>query len=309
VYCIVLGEGMRRGVGRSVSVESHGRGPDPSRALVPVSSASAQAQAESRALIARFFIDLRQALRLTVPQAAHYLAVQPEVVEALETGQVEYLPAWPDTSAIIMTYTSMAGVSGRPVLNAIGTLFTQLSVPAAPPAPMPAQPMMQPAAYSRQPTPQQSYAMVSGHSPLQPSMPQQGRPAFPPRPMPQPVGVSSAEPDIARSGLAVSSRKLLKAGSAIANGARRLPQEALSHVRARPQRALYALSLPLGLLVILLHSSIFATISQPFGMAVQWVSAYIQEHYGPVRDGMRYIEVDDPRTRRADKLRIGGGSY
>ena len=119
----------------------------------------------------------------------------------------------------------------------------------------------------------------------------------------------TSEPDVAQSGLAMSSRNLLRAGSAIASGARRLPQEALNQVRRRPQRALYALSLPLGLLVITMHSSILATVSKPFEMAVQSVSTYIQEHYGPVRDGMRYIEVDDPRTRRADKLQIGSGSY
>ncbi|MFA5957720.1 helix-turn-helix domain-containing protein [Hyphomicrobium sp.] len=268
-------------------------------------AASVQAQAESRALIARFFIDLRQALRLTVPQAAHYLAVRPEVVEALETGQVEYLPPWPETSGIIMTYTSMAGVSGRPVLNAIGTLFTQLSVAAAPPQ----APVRSSLPYLHQPMQpqQQRYPAAPQYA-----MPQQQQP-FPARQKPQRTVAPQTEPDIARSGLIESSRNLLRAGSAIANGARRLPQEALDRVRdqvrTRPQRALYALSLPLGLVVITMHSSIFATISAPFGMAVQWGSTYIQEHYGPVRDGMRYIEVDDPRSRRADKLRIGGGSY
>jgi hypothetical protein len=307
--------------------------------------ASAQAQAESRALIARFFIDLRQALRLTVPQAAHYLAVRPDVVEALETGQVEYLPAWPDTSAIIMTYTSMAGVNGRPVLNAIGTLFTQLSVPAAPPPTRPqpqvvTQPQPQSQAQFRRqfsqtplqptvplgrpaaPQPQsygENHGYAQGYAPVRQQVPQQqDYRAFPPRQMPQrlpapvdahgPADDDEAEPDIARSGLQVSSRNLLRAGSAIASGARRLPQQALDQVRERPQRALYALSLPLGVLFILMHSSIFATIAQPFEMAVQRMSTYFQEHYGPVRDGLRYIEVDDPETRRADKLQISGGS-
>jgi hypothetical protein len=281
-----------------------------------VAAASPQAQAESRALIARFFIDLRQALRLTVPQAAHYLAVRPEVVEALETGQVEYLPEWPETSAIIMTYTSMAGVNGRPVLNAIGPLFQQLSVPAAPHA----YPMQHAEAfprggsvqrhlatpYANNAVAQQQYATAPLYQVSQRRPGQVNPVARAARMEPRGAGI---EPDVARFGLAVSSRNLLRAGSAIANGARRLPQEALDQVRRRPQRALYAVSLPLGILVILLHSAVFATISEPFGMVVQWASTYFQEHYGPMRDGMRYIEVDDPRTRRADKLRIGGGSY
>ncbi len=269
---------MRRGVERNVSGGSYDRG-QPIRGRYDAQAPAAQAQAESRALIARFFIDLRQALRLTVPQAAHYLQVRPEVVEALETGQVEYLPPWPETAAIIMTYTSMAGVNGRPVISAIGTLLTHLSVAAAPPVQLPVQ----------RPMPQQW--------PVAPRHVEQARRG------------RTSEPDVAQSGLAMSSRNLLRAGSAIASGARRLPQEALNQVRRRPQRALYALSLPLGLLVITMHSSILATVSKPFEMTVQLVSTYIQEHYGPVRDGMRYIEVDDPRTRRADKLQIGSGSY
>jgi hypothetical protein len=298
---------MRRGVGRNVSVggyehERHSNG----RYDVPMQAASVQAQAESRALIARFFIDLRQALRLTLPQAAHYLSVQPEVVEALETGQVEYLPAWPETSAIIMTYTSMAGVNGRPVLHAIGTLFTKLAVPAAPPSRMLAQVAPLPDGYfQRQPPQPQPYGTGSNY----PVPAQQGQRVFPPRPMQQPRALPQGEPDIARSALLVSSRNLFRAGSAFANGARRLPQEAMNQVRARPQRALYALSLPLGLLLFLMHSSIFASVSEPFAGAVRLVSVYFQEHYGAVRDGMRYIEVDDPRSRRGDKLQIGSGSY
>ncbi|MFT3733016.1 MAG: helix-turn-helix domain-containing protein [Hyphomicrobium sp.] len=270
--------------------------------------ASGQAQAESRALIAQFFIDLRQALRLTVPQAAHYLSVRAEVIEALETGQVEYLPEWAEISAIIMTYTAMAGVNGRPVLNAIGTLFTQLSVRAAPPRRPVQRPSMPPSQLAYNPVPHNS-----GRPQAYPAQPYpvvaQAQRALPPARLPRPVEFAETETDIARSGLAVSSRNLLKAGSVIASGARRLPQQALNQVRQRPQRALYALSLPLGLLVVTMHSSILATVSEPFGKAVQWVSSYVQEHYGPVRDGMRYIEVDDPRTRRADKLQITGGSY
>jgi len=268
---------MRRGVEQSVSGQGYGR-PRPIEAR---SNAAFHAQAaESRALIARFFIDLRQALRLTVPQAAQYLQVRPEIVEALETGQVEYLPPWPETSAIVMTYTSMAGVNGRPALNAIGSLITYLTASAPPQRQLPVfreQPQFAPrTGRESQPNP----------NPIQGQAHPQARPSNRP------------------------SRNFMQAGSAIASSARRLPQEALDQVRRRPQRALYAVSLPLfGVLLLMLHSSIFETFARPFGSAVRWVSTYFQEHYGPVRDGLRYIEVDDPRSRRADKLRITGGSY
>ncbi|WP_045834517.1 RodZ family helix-turn-helix domain-containing protein [Hyphomicrobium sp. 99] len=270
-----------------------------------VDSPQHQQIAESGALIGQFFIDLRRALHLTLPQAAEYLQVRPEVIEALETGQVEYLPDWHDTSAIVMTYTSMAGVNGRPALNAIGSLISYFS--SLTPAP-------------RQPT---ITERLQQQQPLVSYQPQPSAYAQPFQPRPEPgvqVGSHVASQAVAQASLPARSQparpariqaagNFMRAGSAFANGARRLPQEALNQVRQRPQRALYALSLPLGFLLLLMHSSIFDTVARPFGSAVRWVSSYFQEHYGPVRDGLRYIEVDDPRSRRGDKLQISGGSY
>jgi hypothetical protein len=236
---------MRRGVGRNVSesgralAQRTGRGRSDFSDQVQIS--------HHRALIARFFADLRRALRLTLPQAAHYLQVPTDVIDALETGQVEYLPRWHQTTQIVMGYTALAGVDGRPVLNAIGALIVEISEP----------PAGSPEAGS--------YAQQTG-------------------------------------------RTFMRAGSVIASGARRLPKDAMHQIRARPQRALYALSLPL-LLVVLFHASAFDMLAKPFGSAVRSVSAYFQEHFAPERDGFRWIEVDDPRSRRADKLQIGGGSY
>jgi hypothetical protein len=146
-----------------------------------------------------------------------------------------------------MAYASMAGVDGRPVLNALGGLIAEISQP-----PIEARQMG-------------GYAQQAGGT-------------------------------------------FMRAGSVIASGARRLPKDAMHQIRARPQRALYALSLPL-LLVLLFHASAFEVIAKPFGSAVRSVSAYFQEHFAPERDGFRWIEINDPRSRRADKLQIGGGSY
>ena len=287
---------MRRGFEQTVPVGGY----EYARPVTArVDSAQHQQIAESRALIGQFFIDLRRALRLTLPQAAEYLQVRPEVIEALETGHVEYLPDWPDTSAIVMTYTSMAGINGRPALNAIGQLISYLSSFA------PVQSLPATSEYASAHVPAQAYSPPQAQGqpfprsqPLPRSEPRSlpGNPASPPRGR-QPARQAS-----------VQAANFMRAGSAIANGAKRLPQEALNQFRRRPQRALYAVSLPLGLMLLMLHSSIFETVSKPFGSAVRWASSYFQEHYGPIRDGLRYIEVDDPRSRRGDKLRIGGGS-
>jgi hypothetical protein len=331
---------MRRGTEQYVSVSDHARGfparhdPFDQAALQPAVSTLRQDGDDERALIARFFIDLRQALQFTVPQAAHYLAVHPQLIEALETGRVEYLPDWEETSGIIMTYTSMAGINGRPVLSALGHLLRHLSAAAAPPAVQ--QAPVQPQAHApfanrvesygrQQPQPAQYPAPTWGHqaaSPApqpaaqfstygQPAYGHQGYDGSPYAQAPLPARARTPEPAALPppSALAVSSRNLLRAGSAIANGARRLPQVAMTQVRARPQRALYALSLPLGILIVLMHSSILSSISHPFSRVVGWASGYFQEHFGPVKDGLRYIEVDDPRSRRGDKLRMTSGSY
>ena len=237
---------MRRGVGRSVSVSGRARSERTERSRYDYSQ---EVQvSESRALVARFFIDLRQALRLTLPQAAHYVQVHPEVIETLETGQIEFLPPWAETTRIVLTYAAMAGVDGRPALNAIAGLLAVLSNPA-------------------------------------------------------PVGQKS-KPNAAEAG-----GHFRRAGSAIASGAKRFPQGAMDQIRQRPQRALYAVSLPLGLLLLLLNTSVFALVAKPFSSTVRAVSVYFQVHFAPVRDGLRYIDVDDPRLRRADKLQIGSGSY
>ena len=237
---------MRRGVGRNVSVGGRVRVERTARDRGEFSN---QVQvSHDRELIARFFMDLRRALRLTLPQAAYYLQVHTNVIEALETGQVEYLPPWPQTAQIVMGYTSMAGVDGRPVLNAIGNLIVMLQ-------PAPEEPEKPSAGYASQ---------AGGH--------------------------------------------FFRAGSALASGARRLPKDAIHQIRERPQRALYALSLPLFILLFF-HASIFEVVAQPFSSAVGRVSVYFQEHFAPVQDGLRWIEVSDPRSRRTDKLQIAGGSY
>lgn len=229
---------MRRGVWANVSGDGRVAGRQPARAQ----SNQIIRFAERSAHVAQFFLDLRRALRLTLPQAAYYVQTSVEVIEALERGDIEQLPHWQETARVILTYSSMAQVDGRPVLDAVGGLMQEISNSQA----------------------QESRREATRRQPR-------------------------------------SARQLWQAGSAIATSASRLPLNAISQVRKRPDRVFYALSLPLGALILGLNTSAFST-------SVRWVSGVFQEHFGVVRDGMRWIEVDDPRSRRADKLRIGKGS-
>ena len=95
------------------------------------------------------------------------------------------------------------------------------------------------------------------------------------------------------------SNQLRRAGIVIANSAKRLPQQ----VRERPERAFYAVSLPLGLLLLALNSSVLSHVAGPAISLTHKVSQVFHVYFAPVRDGHRWIEVDEPKSRRGDKLR------
>lgn len=179
---------------------------------------------------------------------------------------------WSETSRVVIAYTALAGIDGRPVLAALADTIRRSSN-----VPMLAAPSEQRSA----PQPSSTFAVAYAG---QPAVAVPAKPATVP-----PV------------------RKFFAAGSAIANGAKRLPAGALEQVRLRPQRALYAVSLPLGIVLLLLNTSAleaaFSNVPRPVARVAQDVRSYFQVQFAPVREGLRWIEVDDPRRRRSDKLR------
>lgn len=275
---------MRNGVG--ADFPHHDRYSGVHAAHVPAAphglahkSASAHSNANAyrspdaaRANIARLFHDLRTALRVTPQQLALHLQTNPSTLLALEYGDFEHLPVWSETSRVVVAYTALAGIDGRPVLAALAdTIRRSANVPllAAPSQPRELTPL-----------PQQRTAPTAASRP--PSAPSQ----------------SSHVPPV---------RKIFAAGSALANGARRFPAGALQQVRERPQRAFYAVSLPLGIVLLLLNTSAleaaFSNVPRPVARVAHDVRSYFQVQFAPVREGLRWIEVDDPRRRRSDKLR------
>lgn len=232
---------MSRGVGAEFP-QSYGRRV---AHAAPRQRAPAVPSAQIRSNIARLFWDLRNALQLSPYQAAANLLTHSDVIGLLEAGHFEMLPPWPETARIVMTYTSMAGVDGQPVLNAIADVLraSALQVQAQP-----------------QPSPQR-----------------------------------------------IQVERLRQAGTAFANGAKKLPAGALKQVRERPERAFYAVSLPLAIILLLLNSSVlqaaFNHVPRPVARMVTDVRQFFQEQFAPVHEGLRWIDVDDPRRRRGDKLR------
>ncbi len=115
-------------------------------------------------------------------------------------------------------------------------------------------------------------------------------------------------PKAVRPQLTVASERLRRAGTVLKESARRLPKDALTQARQQPARTLYAVSLPVGILVVLLNTSILQSaldhLPGPLKRFSHKVEAFMSTQFAPVHEGHRWIEVDDPRARRADKLAV-----
>jgi hypothetical protein len=203
--------------------------------------------------VARFFTDLRGALRLTTAQTAQALATRVDIIAALEMGQIGALPPWPETCRIVRTYAGFAGLDPRPILHSLEQLFV-----AAPrvQAPMPRGPRRN----------------------LVPNFTKQGAPIM----------------------------------AAIGGGGRRAA-EAARNMRAavndragRPGMALFTVTMGIALILLITQTAVLeAAVSQlPPSMKrmVRGAQNYVIVRFSPVRDGLRWIDVADPRTRRGDKL-------
>jgi hypothetical protein len=78
-------------------------------------------------------------------------------------------------------------------------------------------------------------------------------------------------------------------------------------LRGRNGRALFAVAVPVGLLVLLTQTSVLgaavAQLPPSAARIVRGAQDYVTVQLAPVRDGLRWIDVRDPRSRRSDKLR------
>jgi len=72
-------------------------------------------------------------------------------------------------------------------------------------------------------------------------------------------------------------------------------------------RALFAVTVPVAIVLLLTQTSVLeaavAKLPPSVARIVRGAQNYVIVQFAPVRDGMRWIDVPDPRTRRSDKLR------
>jgi len=94
-------------------------------------------------------------------------------------------------------------------------------------------------------------------------------------------------------------------GRRAAEAARNVRRVVNDHA-GRPGMALFTVTLGVALIVLITQTSVLeAAVAQlPPSMKriVRGAQNYVIVRFAPVRDGLRWIDVPDPRTRRADKL-------
>jgi hypothetical protein len=203
--------------------------------------------------VARFFQDLRGALRLTPAQIAQALATRVDIITALESGRTGALPPWPETCRIVRTYAGFAGLDPRPVLHSLEQLYVS-----------------EPRAAPKVRGPRRS---------LIPNLGKQGAPIM--------AAIGGG-------------------GRRAAEAARNVRQVVNDHA-GRPGMALFTVTMAIALILLVTQTAVLeAAVSQlPPSMKriVRGAQNYVIIHLAPVRDGLRWIDVADPRTRRSDKLR------
>jgi hypothetical protein len=213
--------------------------------------------------VAVLFRDMRWALGLTKPELARKLKSTQSVIDAMELGRIGALPAWPETVRIVCELGRLNRVDVRPILARIRD-------------------QMGPAGLGRVPARSAAAPSTARSSEVKSASARAGAPPPPPPP--------------------------LGAGT----GGKPQPR-ARSRVRAdRAARVLSALSAPVimaaGLLWIAQaqSSTVMAAVTalpEPLAKLVRPVADYLVVRLAPRRDGLRWVEVGDPRARKADKLR------
>lgn len=224
--------------------------------------ASAATGAKALGEIGALFRDLRRALKLSMPELAARVNARVDVIEALESGNVSRLPPWPETARIVTALTGLARIDPRPVLAIMRNEMWSQSADAA--------------AMNRS----------SGKSRL-----------------------GAAARLLKSAGADLSAT--LGAGARSAKISSLLPAPVRKRVAAalgRRPPGLWRIAIVAPLLLLaglsqprLLAASV-AALPQPVQGMVSRAHDYILWRLAPEREGLRWIEVSDPQSRKSDKL-------
>lgn len=283
-------------------------------------SAGGHRPSGSLAEAAQLFAGLRTVLNLTLEGAADLLSTEPHVISALETGTIGALPPWPETQRLVEAYTGLAGCDPGPVLavlrpeidrldsnqsniapQAYGTArHTAPQVHGDPRGDAPMSREIAPPAVVRR----HEAGDLADTSDMQPAGPRwrKGRGG-----RPVPVGPQRGGSDADAGPRARYTLKLpAKLPSLTRTFARILAVAAASRgVRLGLIGSGLALALLLALCQPRFVHLVSSRLPDPMAQGLRSVHDYLLIRFAPEREGLRWIEVSDPRARRTDKLHNG----
>jgi hypothetical protein len=219
--------------------------------------------------IANLFAELRRYLGLPIPQIAHHIASHPNVIAALEAGRIDLLPHWSETARVVTAYIGIARLDPRPALERLAFLMgvAKQTSPVAPRA---------------------SYASPPDEA-ASPVARILGRFA---------EAAARARSEAAEPGLLAEWAAHLKETA-------NCLMASLWKARA-PVRWVIAGALALIVIASAAPSGVLQAsvggISQPISGLWRKISGQTQHVRIIIRDGLKWIEADDPRERRSDKL-------
>jgi hypothetical protein len=220
--------------------------------------------------IAKLFAELRRYLGLPVAQVAHQIGTHPNVIAALEAGRIDLLPGWSETARVVVAYIAIARLDPRPALERLSVLMGVART--APPIAPRSAPYASPPDEAATPV-----ARILGRFAQ---------------------AAARAKAEASEPGLVAEWVEHLKE---TANGL----QASLWRARA-PVRWVIAAALALIVIGSAAPSAVLQAsvggISQPISGLWRKISGQTQAVRIILRDGLKWIEADDPRERRSDKL-------
>lgn len=282
--------------------------------------------------VSQLLAGVRRSLGLEVAELAARIAASPTLIVAMEQGRFAELPPWPETARIVTHWIGLAGIDPRPALSELSGLLAQ---PAArPPAHGSAQML------PNGPAPSSARARPLATAPPSPAPPDDtdARIAAVARVLGNRnrgasgwAGSQAFSSDAAPPVMPASGEPAVTAGIDIRHRLARLapsPRVAIERVRSFLKRdraehqtgdvalgripawrfGVAGIALLVTLWAAAINTSVVAAavsvLPAPAGRVVRSFSDFVAEYFAPVREGHRWIDVGDPRSRRADKLRI-----
>ena len=248
---------------------------------------SIQQNSSSAGSFGPLFRELRRALGLTLPTAASFSGTRIDVIVALERGDLSALPPWPETVQVVSRLTGLAQIDPNPVLALIYQEMSRSHYAVADAEEATAR-SVQPVMGTPLPTMVTTWTADDADAPAFVRNQAQQRSRIPP---PPPARAHDDESTLlqrgkdALGGLIASARGISGTGRMVV-----LSAVLIAAGGTIAQGSAFRASL--------------ATLQTPIERLLRGAESYLIWRSAPVKDGLRWISVEDPRSRRGDKLKV-----